>query len=148
MMSDEVIAMNEHVHTKPISIDIEGMTCASCVARVEKSLMKVPSVNSASVNLATQRATVQLGDASNLDPLLKAIEKAGYKGSKTPEAHHHDHGSHQHHDEDAAVLRRDVLIAAAFTLPLFVLEMGGHLYMPILIKRQPGTNSTMLVAIK
>ena len=66
MMSDEVIAMNEHVHTKPISIDIEGMTCASCVARVEKSLMKVPSVRSASVNLATQRATVQLGEASDL----------------------------------------------------------------------------------
>ncbi|WP_281261460.1 heavy metal translocating P-type ATPase [Devosia naphthalenivorans] len=122
--------MNEHVHTKPISIDIEGMTCASCVARVEKSLMKVPSVTSASVNLATQRATVQLGEAYDLDPLLEAIEKAGYKGSKTPGAHHHDHGSHQHHDEDAAVLRRDVLIAAAFTLPLFVLEMGGHLYMP------------------
>ena len=128
-MSDEVIAMNEHVHTKPISIDIEGMTCASCVARVEKSLMKVPSVRSASVNLATQRATVQLGEASDLDPLLKAIEKAGYKGSKTRGAHH-GHGSHQHHDEDAAVLRRDVLIASAFTLPLFVLEMGGHLYMP------------------
>ena len=51
--------MNEHVHTKPVSIDIEGMTCASCVARVEKSLLKVPGVTSATVNLATERATVQ-----------------------------------------------------------------------------------------
>ncbi|QDZ09565.1 heavy metal translocating P-type ATPase [Devosia ginsengisoli] len=119
--------MNEHVHTKPLSIDITGMTCASCVARVEKSLLKVPGVTSASVNLATERATVHGGDS---EAVLKAVEKAGYKGSETPEMHHHDHSGHQHHDEDAAVLRRDVLIAGILTLPLFVLEMGGHLYMP------------------
>ncbi|MHA6729777.1 heavy metal translocating P-type ATPase [Devosia sp. A369] len=122
--------MTEHVHSKPLSIDIAGMTCASCVARVEKALLKVPSVTAASVNLATERATVQLGDAEQLDAVLKAIEKAGYQGSQTPEMHHHDHGGHQHHDEDAAVLRRDVLIAGLFTLPIFIIEMGGHLYMP------------------
>lgn len=122
--------MTVHVHSKPVSIDIEGMTCASCVLRVEKALLKVPSVSSASVNLATERATVQLDDASNVDAVLKAIEKAGYKGSKTPEMHAHGHAGHQHHDEDAAILRRDVMIAGALTLPMFVLEMGGHLYMP------------------
>ena len=82
MHQDEVIEMNEHVHTKPISIDIEGMTCASCVSRVEKALLKVPSVTSASVNLATERATVQLTDVSNVEFLFKAIEKAGYKVSR------------------------------------------------------------------
>lgn len=123
--------MNEHVHTKPISIDIEGMTCASCVARVEKALLKVPSVSSASVNLATERATVQLNAPGDTEALVAAIAKAGYKGSPTPEHHdHHNHGGHQHHDEDAAVLRRDVIIAAILTLPVFVLEMLGHLYMP------------------
>ena len=107
--------MNEHVHTKPLSIDIEGMTCASCVARVEKSLLKVPGVTSASVNLATERATVHGGESH---AVIQAIEKAGYKGSETPHMHHHDHAGHQHHDEDAAVLRRDVLIAAIPTIPL------------------------------
>src|SRR5690606_21237154 len=119
--------MNEHVHTKPLSIDIDGMTCASCVARVEKALLKVPGVTSASVNLATERATVRGGDS---DALIKAIERAGYAGRQRPESHHRDHAGHYHHDDDAAILRRDALIAGILTLPLFVLEMGGHLYMP------------------
>ena len=130
MAKDEVIEMNEHVHPKPVSIDIEGMTCASCVLRVEKSLLKVPGVTSASVNLATERATVEVSDTDNVDALFKAIEKAGYKASRTPEAHH-DHAGHHHHDEDVAILRRDTLIAAVLTLPLFVLEMGSHLYPPM-----------------
>ncbi|SEP78628.1 Cu+-exporting ATPase [Devosia sp. YR412] len=116
--------MNEHVHSKPLSIDITGMTCASCVARVEKSLLKVPGVTAASVNLATERATVHGGDTT---ALIQAIEKAGYAGSQTPDMPSH---AHHHHDEDAAILRRDVLIAAVLTLPLFVLEMAGHFYMP------------------
>jgi heavy metal translocating P-type ATPase len=126
MHEDEVNPMNEHVHIKPVSIDIEGMTCASCVARVEKSLLKVPGVTSAAVNLATERATVQGGDG---EALLKAVEKAGYKGRPTPEVHH-GHAGHHHHDEDAAILRRDVIIAAIPTIPLFVIEMLGHAYMP------------------
>ncbi|MDB5530644.1 MAG: copper-translocating P-type ATPase [Devosia sp.] len=116
------------LQTRPVSIDIEGMTCASCVSRVEKALLKVPSVTSASVNLATERATVRLADTSNVDALLKAIEKAGYTGKQTDHSQH-GHGGHQHHDEDAGVLKRDVAIAAALTLPLFVLEMGSHFFM-------------------
>ncbi|WP_323014106.1 heavy metal translocating P-type ATPase [Devosia sp.] len=120
--------MNEHVHTKPVSIDISGMTCASCVARVEKALLKVPEVSAASVNLATERASVQMGEHGDMAALLQAIEKAGYSGAPTPQAH--THAGHHHHDEDAAELRRDVIIAALLTLPLFVLEMGGHAFPP------------------
>jgi heavy metal translocating P-type ATPase len=122
--------MNEHVHNKPLSIDIEGMTCASCVARVEKALLKVPGVTSATVNLATERATVQASGDDAVDALVKAIERAGYKGQQTAESHQHSLSDHNHHDEDAAILRRDVLIAGALTLPIFLLEMGSHLYMP------------------
>jgi heavy metal translocating P-type ATPase len=128
MQQAEVTEMNEHVHAKPVSIDIEGMTCASCVSRVERALLKVPGVSGATVNLATERATVQLNDRNHLDGLIEAIEKVGYKASETP--HDRGQGGHDHHDEDAAILRRDVLIAGVLTLPLFVLEMLGHLYMP------------------
>ena len=118
--------MNQHVPPNQ-TIDITGMTCASCVSRVEKALLKVPGVQAASVNLATERASVSGGDP---DALLQAIEKAGYTANlRQPDAPAHDH-SH-HHDEDAALLRRDVAIAVVLTLPLFVLEMGGHLYPPL-----------------
>lgn len=68
--------------TRSTEFDIDGMTCASCVARVEKALLKVPGVASASVNLATERATVQA--SVNVEPeLLKsAIEKAGYMATE------------------------------------------------------------------
>ena len=66
--------MNEHVHhnhaSQQVSLDIEGMTCASCVNRVEKALLKVPGVETASVNLATERATVAGGD---IEALLKSL---------------------------------------------------------------------------
>lgn len=121
--------MNQHVHhnhqATAQTLEIEGMTCASCVNRVEKALLKVPGVETASVNLATERATVTGGD---VEALIKAVEKVGYKSSlRLPDAPAHDHS---HHDEDAAILRRDVIIAAILTLPLFVLEMGGHIYPP------------------
>ena len=62
--------MNEHVHDNPkssaVSLDIAGMTCASCVNRVEKALLKVPGVETAAVNLATERATIAGGDVEAL----------------------------------------------------------------------------------
>ncbi|MCP8884336.1 heavy metal translocating P-type ATPase [Devosia sp. XJ19-1] len=122
--------MNEHVHhtakSTAVSLDITGMTCASCVNRVEKALLKVPGVEAAAVNLATERATVSGGDAA---ALISAVEKTGYKASlRLPDAPAHDHA--HHHDEDAAVLKRDVIIAAIPTLPLFLIEMVSHLHMP------------------
>lgn len=62
-----------------ISLPIEGMTCASCVRRVEKSLAKVDGVREANVNLATEQATVSYDPAlANIDMLRAAVEKAGY----------------------------------------------------------------------
>ncbi len=127
MGRDEVNIMNKHVPFPPVSIDIEGMTCASCVARVERSLRKVPGVAEASVNLATERATVQFAQPATVEALIATVQKAGYAAKPTAEA---QHSTHQHHEEDAAVLRRDVIIAAALTLPMFVVEMLGHLFMP------------------
>ena len=61
------------------TLRIEGMTCASCVARVEKALRKVPGVGAATVNLATETATVSTrGLADGVAPLLAVVARAGY----------------------------------------------------------------------
>jgi P-type Cu+ transporter len=61
-------------------LPIEGMTCASCVRRVEKGLQKVPGVTAANVNLATERATVAFDPAvADLAALRTAVERAGYR---------------------------------------------------------------------
>ncbi|GAA4331126.1 copper-translocating P-type ATPase CopA1 [Variovorax defluvii] len=64
-------------------LQIEGMTCASCVMRVEKALAKVPGVASATVNLATETAEVQLADrALDAQSLIAAVQKAGYEARR------------------------------------------------------------------
>jgi Cu+-exporting ATPase len=72
--------MNAAAPGAPAGIDLQvtGMTCASCVTRVEKTLRSVPGVRSASVNLATERATVVAGPSVTPDALAAAVRKAGY----------------------------------------------------------------------
>ncbi|MGZ4591803.1 MAG: heavy metal translocating P-type ATPase, partial [Actinomycetes bacterium] len=72
--------------TATCTLDIGGMTCASCVGRVEKALTKLPGVNDAQVNLATEAATVSYDPALvRLDDLAAAISAAGYTGTPRPE---------------------------------------------------------------
>ena len=68
------------VPRETVSLSISGMTCASCVARVEKALKKVPGVTDAAVNLATEEAQITAVGVP-LEKLLAAVEKAGYEAS-------------------------------------------------------------------
>jgi heavy metal translocating P-type ATPase len=108
-----------------VTLDITGMSCASCVSRVENALLKVPGVGSATVNLATERASISGGEPG---ALIAAVKKIGYEAVVRPAQA--PASPHSHHDDDAALLKRDVIISAIATAPLFVLEMLGHLYMP------------------
>ncbi|WP_080438510.1 heavy metal translocating P-type ATPase [Burkholderia ubonensis] len=71
--------------TAPIELEIEGMTCASCVARVEKALANVPGVTRASVNLATERATVDAAAGVTTAQLVDAVRQAGYQATQVAE---------------------------------------------------------------
>ncbi|MGV3743516.1 MAG: copper ion binding protein, partial [Burkholderiaceae bacterium] len=62
-----------------LSFRIEGMSCASCVTRVEKALKAVPGVESVSVNLATERASVHASAVADAQTISAAVEKAGYE---------------------------------------------------------------------
>ncbi len=68
------------------TLAVSGMTCASCVRRVERALLKVPGVENAGVNLATERATVTLGGQATINDLLTAVEQAGYHAEPVVEA--------------------------------------------------------------
>lgn len=73
------------IATTEVTLPIEGMTCASCVRRVEKALTKVPGVDAANVNLATEKATVSFDPALvDLGQLRGAVEKAGYAVRELP----------------------------------------------------------------
>ncbi|OXR49336.1 copper-translocating P-type ATPase [Pusillimonas sp. T2] len=107
------------------SLSVQGMTCASCVGRVERVLRALPGVAQANVNLATERAELELDDAVLVDQAIAAIEKAGYSASRIH--NQSEDNLAQRQAEEAARLKTSLIIAAVFALPVFVLEMGSHL---------------------
>ena len=108
----------------PIELSIDGMTCASCVARVEKALKKVPGVQQANVNLATEQAWVEADTTVSADKLIQAIRKAGYDAQlqTTTTTEQADQKASEQQQ-----LKRDLLISLVLAIPVFVLEMGSHL---------------------
>jgi Cu+-exporting ATPase len=148
-------------------LEVEDMTCASCVSRVEKALKSVAAVETASVNLATGEAVVKvLGGASALPALTAAVAKMGYAvrlsdtaavsarsggtgadngGSATADAGSTSSaapaagqsagavvdGREARREKEISGLKRDFVIAFVLTLPLFIVEMGAHLYPPL-----------------
>jgi heavy metal translocating P-type ATPase len=117
------------VPAQTVDLAIEGMTCASCVARVERALSAVPGVASASVNLATERATVT--GTADTALLQRAVEAAGYGGRLVRPSAAGDAEGVARKEAEEGLLRRDLTIAAALSLPVFALEMGSHLFAPI-----------------
>lgn len=103
------------------TLAVGGMTCAACVGRVERALMKVEGVEAATVNLATERAAVRY-DAGRVRPadLTAAVEKAGYDvlAAESPDA------EQDARDAGHAALRRRFAWAAALTAPIVLLDMG------------------------
>jgi Cu+-exporting ATPase len=109
-LADAVRQAGYDVQTREVALQVEGMTCASCVARVEKALRKVAGVSDATVNLATEKATVRALSTVPVAALKAAIEKAGY-------------GARDVQDQAPATAGRlpgwwPVAVGAAFTVPL------------------------------
>ncbi len=121
------------VPVQSLELAIDGMTCASCVGRVERALLKVPGVRSAAVNLASERAHVEVIGTPDPAALIQAVEAAGYKASA---------GSRQRPEEDAERrLQRErwaviagLLLAAPLVLPMFGELFGQHWMLPAWIQ--------------
>jgi P-type Cu+ transporter len=109
--------INEKEQLARITISVTGMTCASCVRRVERALTKVPGVLEASVNVANERATVEyLAGEVGPRELEKAVEGAGYGVIREDERS----SVEDSHERDYRKLRTDFLLAAALTAVILV----------------------------
>ncbi|BBF66790.1 cadmium-translocating P-type ATPase [Acidithiobacillus sp. 'AMD consortium'] len=100
---------------------IEGMTCASCVGRVERSLRRLPGVLEATVNLATERAALRyLPDTVDQNTLVAAVTAAGY-GARPVQG---DVAVADRKAQAIRTMRRDVILAVVLAIPILLLSMG------------------------
>jgi Cu+-exporting ATPase len=110
-----------------VELAVEGMTCASCVGRVEKALTRVPGVLDAYVNLTTERASVRfLGGSDTIGRLIAAVEQTGYEAKEIRAGSDQVDRQQAARASELSSLRSSLVIAAVLTLPVFALEMGSH----------------------
>jgi len=108
-----------------VTLQVEGMTCASCVGRVERALKAMPGVIDASVNLAAETALIRYSSGLvDAEALAGVATKAGYPAH--PAASADSAARDERHDAAAVILRRNTLIAFLVGLPVFILAMGQH----------------------
>lgn len=104
-------------------LSVDGMNCASCAGRVERALTAQPDVTAANVNLVSGSVSVTHAPAMSADDLAATVSAAGYPAQPV-EAEANP--ASDNHRNKADGLRRAFLLALALTLPIFVVEMGGH----------------------
>jgi len=105
---------------------VEGMTCASCVARVERVVKKLPGVHEATVNLATERASVRYQPGAVSPARIQAaIRDAGYRPVELAEQQDREREAR---DAEQSSIRRDLRLAVAFTVPVVLLAMGPMVF--------------------
>lgn len=134
-MESEIMTTSEvkSDELRQIAIPVGGMTCASCSVAVERSLRKLPGIKIATVNLATEKATVSYDPGGvRISEIKGAIKKAGYE----PLALEEDSGvrTDTHREEKERRLRqmwRQFIVSAAFSIPLFYIAMGHMLELPL-----------------
>ncbi len=111
-----------------VSLRIDNLSCASCVGRAERALQEVPGVIEASVNLASQSAEVRyLSGSTSGGDLARAVTAAGYPGHVRQHEIDEQAQGDQRRDDEIQQLGRQVLVAGLLTLPVFAIEMGGHM---------------------
>ncbi|NKX42960.1 heavy metal translocating P-type ATPase [Roseicyclus persicicus] len=114
----------------PLRVSVGNLNCGGCASRAETALNALPEVLEAQVNLALKRADLRLAPGADWARVEAAMETAGYPVTPLdPPAGAAPASAPEHEPEDeAAPMRRAFLIAAALSLPVVVLEMGGHIF--------------------
>ena len=124
------MAASKEIQSELFTLDIGGMTCASCVGRVEKALERIPGVEAASVNLATEQAKIRLNANSEvtIDGVIALVQKTGYE-AKLSTPHKNTPINQAHSFWEADGLGRVLLgfaLSAPLLLPMFLMPFGIH----------------------
>lgn len=106
--------------TQQVELAIGGMTCASCAARIEKKLNRMDGVT-ATVNYATEKASVTFAETVSTDDLIATVEATGYTAALPPTEHATDEGTEP--ADELAGLRRRLLTSLILSVPVVVLAM-------------------------
>lgn len=115
------------ISAQNISLPVEGMTCASCVVRVEKSVTKINGISNVNVNLATEKVTFDYDPAMvNLDEVAAKVEDIGYKLDLSKLKEHDENSSENNlkSDKHLSELRNDLIFAIVLTIPITLINMG------------------------
>jgi Cu+-exporting ATPase len=113
-----------------LELSIDGMTCASCVGRVERALAKVPGVKSVSVNLANERAHLELLGQIDPQTLIAAVTKAGYSASVWEVEHPQTDDQQQRLHRERWALIMAIVLASPLVLPMLLQPFGVHWMLP------------------
>jgi len=109
--------------TKSVMLPIQGMHCASCVNRIQTNLSKLDGVGSASVNLATESATIAFDESKiSIENIKKSIEEIGYQVITTEEDNLEDI-KENFEQKEYGILKRDFILSAILTVPILILNM-------------------------
>lgn len=121
--------MQDNTTLKKYSLNVEGMTCASCVARVEKAIGKMEGVKSVAVNIATEKASFEIDPSkADINKIAAAVEDAGYKMTvpieNNTETEAEAEVQDKHGNEYYNALKKDLLFSLALTIPVFLISMS------------------------
>ena len=109
---------------------VTGMTCASCSARIEKVIGKMDGVNQASVNLATEKMTVEFQDITS-DDIMARVDKLGYHADEIVEEKKDVDKDRLEKEKAIRTLWIKFIICACFSIPLFYIAMGPMIGLPL-----------------
>jgi Cu+-exporting ATPase len=127
---DAVVAAGYAVPQHSLELRISGMTCASCAGRVERALSKVAGVLSASVNLATERAHLQVLGTPDSGQLIAAVSAAGYQAALIDDAHAPLNDDQRALQRERISLLLAIALALPLLLPMLLQPLGVHWMLP------------------
>ena len=116
---------------KTLQFSVKGMSCASCVGNVEEAIADISGVKNVAVNLATEKATVQIvPGATDASQIIEAVQATGYQAELITGEDDRTDREREAREQELNDIKRSLIIAAGFSIPIFLIEMASHFITP------------------